>query len=174
MWTQGLTFARQEIYHFNHTFSLFVLVIFQIGSHTFCLGPALDHDLPSYASWVAGIRCSCQHTWLICWDGVLVNFCLGWPWTLILPEKLGLQGCTNTPGPRALNFYIANCNFPICKMGINITTYLCRITVEKYMRCLWRDSNKVSWLVKDHHNKGFSHMSCPPCVTIYAPAEESL
>jgi hypothetical protein len=56
----------------------------------------LDHDLPTCASWVAGITNVSHHAWLVfeMGDG-LTNFCLHWPQTSILlsllPKLLGLQ-----------------------------------------------------------------------------------
>jgi hypothetical protein len=50
----------------------------------------LDHSSPICASW-----CSWDDRWVplhtaIDWDGVLGTFCLGWPWTTILPISTSL------------------------------------------------------------------------------------
>jgi hypothetical protein len=38
VWTLGLALARKVLYHLNHTPTLFTVVIFQIGSCSFCSG----------------------------------------------------------------------------------------------------------------------------------------
>jgi hypothetical protein len=45
---------------------LLVSVIFQIGSHTFCLGLTSDHHPPTYASLIAGITGACHCSQLAC------------------------------------------------------------------------------------------------------------
>jgi hypothetical protein len=42
----------------------------------FCLAQALDHDPPIYASHIAGIAGVNLHTWLVCWDKVVLTFLL--------------------------------------------------------------------------------------------------
>jgi hypothetical protein len=44
----------------------FASVIFQIGSCTFCLGPALDLHPFTYASHIAEIKGMNHHDWLVC------------------------------------------------------------------------------------------------------------
>jgi hypothetical protein len=69
LWTQGFTFAMQELYHMSYSASLsFVLVMFEISSGPFELTPSIGD----------------RHTSLcraIGWNGVSRAFCQGWPWT---------------------------------------------------------------------------------------------
>jgi hypothetical protein len=52
---------------------------------SFCTGPALDCDLPTYASWVAEITDIHHHAQLACWGKVSLTLLQGCPWTAILP-----------------------------------------------------------------------------------------
>jgi hypothetical protein len=84
-WNQSLTLAKQVLYHLSRgSQPFFVLVIFQIGSHEFCLGLALDVDSPTSTSPVTVITDVFHHVWLVLWDRALLNFCFSWPWTVIL------------------------------------------------------------------------------------------
>lgn len=86
---------------------LLTLVIFWIGSHYF-LGLALDWKLPTYASSRAGVTDVHHLTQLICCDGVLLTFCSGRPWSMILSIVTslvagitGVRHCTQ-PSSRVL------------------------------------------------------------------------
>jgi hypothetical protein len=71
IWTQGLSY-RQALYHLSHTHSPFLL--FWLGSHSFCLGPALGCGLPTCTSHVAETTGTSHHMWLIGWNGVTAHF----------------------------------------------------------------------------------------------------
>jgi hypothetical protein len=78
VWTQGLVFARQKLYHLSHATSPFCFgyvsdsLVFLPGAGLRCSPSA--YGLPN--SWITDICC---HTWLIGWDRVLITFCTGWP-----------------------------------------------------------------------------------------------
>jgi hypothetical protein len=88
--------------------ALFCLSYFSDRVLCFCLGLALHHNPPIYASQVAWITVP-PHP--VCWDGVLLTFCPGWPWTVILPNSVsqvtGIMVCTAMPS----NFHSLNWNF---------------------------------------------------------------
>jgi hypothetical protein len=87
LWTQGLTLARQAIYHWSHSLPPSALVIFfgwGIGSCTVLPGAGLGWQ-SSYLCFLCVGTSGLHHlTWLVCWDGVPLTFCLDWPWTMIL------------------------------------------------------------------------------------------
>jgi hypothetical protein len=56
-WTQSFVVARQVLYHLSYTYiPFFALVIFQIGSHAFWPGLALDYNLPTFATHLTGLQ----------------------------------------------------------------------------------------------------------------------
>jgi hypothetical protein len=61
----------------------FLLYYFWIGSYDFAL-VGLDCLSLVGAFCVARRPGICQHTQLTSWDGVLITFCPGWSWTIIL------------------------------------------------------------------------------------------
>jgi hypothetical protein len=68
-------------YHFRHTLIPFCLVIFYAWEN-------LDCDPPCYTSHVAGITDLPNHAQLLFVEmGDSWTFCLGWPWTVILPNS---------------------------------------------------------------------------------------
>jgi hypothetical protein len=79
----GPMLARQTVYHLSHTPTLFTSGIFpSIVLHFFVW--QLDCDPPIYPSGVAGITDMHNHAQFIDWNRVLLTFCLGWPWTVVL------------------------------------------------------------------------------------------
>jgi hypothetical protein len=84
-----------------------IQLFFSTGSHFFffflCLGLVSGHDPITYASHVAGITGAHHHTWLICWDEVMLTFFPGWPQTRILPistsQVAGIIGVNHHPWP---------------------------------------------------------------------------
>lgn len=59
------------------------------GSPIFVWGPPWTGILPPMVSCIAGTAGVHHHDQLTGWDGVLLTFCSGWPWTVIL--QVGLQ-----------------------------------------------------------------------------------
>jgi hypothetical protein len=47
-----------------------------------------------------------QHTWLVCWDKVLLTFCLGWPWTAELTSDSQVDWITRMHHQALLYFLI--------------------------------------------------------------------
>jgi hypothetical protein len=43
-------------------------------------------DFSTMVSHLAGMTDMCHHIQLIGWNGVLLTLCLGWSWTVILPD----------------------------------------------------------------------------------------
>jgi hypothetical protein len=82
-WTQGLTLASQTLYHLSHApNSFYALDIFWIEFHIFCRLAFGHAPLITYVFFRAGFT-SVYHHWHICWDGISLTFCMGWPWTMI-------------------------------------------------------------------------------------------
>jgi hypothetical protein len=82
-----------------------------------CCHPGLTscHDVPTNATHIAGIRGTSHHAQIICWDGVLPTFFLGWPQSMIHPiftfcvEEIKLW--VTMTGPMAYNnFWIRTKN----------------------------------------------------------------
>jgi hypothetical protein len=70
VWTQGLAFARQALYHFSHIPhpqppALSAVAIFQIGSHAFLPRLILNWSPSTYTSHIAGMTGRCHCAWLI-------------------------------------------------------------------------------------------------------------
>jgi hypothetical protein len=85
-WTQSLALARQVLYHLSYAPSLFCFwLLFDSGSHMYAQ-VHLDSNPPiTYASHIAEVTGACCHDqYFISWDGFLITFCLGWPWTMVL------------------------------------------------------------------------------------------
>jgi hypothetical protein len=59
---------------FTTWITLLPFLTFQVGCHAFFLGLALDHNPPTYASWIAGITDVYCHAQLVCWDRKPANF----------------------------------------------------------------------------------------------------
>jgi hypothetical protein len=78
----GFVIARLLFYHFEPFLQPFSFRLFSDRFSHFLPGPASDCDPPPYASHIATIIGICHHTNLICGDGILLTFCLGW--TLIM------------------------------------------------------------------------------------------
>jgi hypothetical protein len=79
IWTQGFEFARQVLYYLNHILSQKFLLYFSGRILCFCLGLASDWNSPTQdlpCSWDSGHM---PLTWLVCWGGILLAFCLAWP-----------------------------------------------------------------------------------------------
>jgi hypothetical protein len=51
------------------------------GAPSFLPGLASDCNLLTYASHIARITVVKHHAHLVCWDMVMLTFCMGWPWT---------------------------------------------------------------------------------------------
>jgi hypothetical protein len=64
--------------------AVFTLIIFQVRSHAFCLDLVSDFDPTVYASQGDGATAVHHHVCLVCWDGLSLHFCPGWPWSMIL------------------------------------------------------------------------------------------
>jgi hypothetical protein len=99
VWNQDLAFARQVLYHMSHTRTLFALVIFHIGSCIF----ARSRPGTTILLFIT------PHSWsyqpkapklVICWDGVLVTFCLGWSWMVII-----MISAAGVPGIAGVSHY---------------------------------------------------------------------
>jgi hypothetical protein len=78
------------------------LVIFWIESHSFLLGPAqIFMLLCMLLLWTGSATGAYYHTQLICWDGILLTFCLGclklWSSWSLPPKLLGLQARARVP-----------------------------------------------------------------------------
>jgi hypothetical protein len=62
---------------------------------------------PIYANHVAGNYRCVYHAWLVCWDGILLAFCLGWPRTSMFlistSQVTGITGGTTVPGLESQN-----------------------------------------------------------------------
>jgi hypothetical protein len=84
IWTEVLALVSQSLNHLSHTPSPFLFSYSLDESTCFCLGLALDHDLPTYTSCVTDIADLLHYTQLIFWEGVLLTFFPGWPQTVIL------------------------------------------------------------------------------------------
>jgi hypothetical protein len=75
-------FARQALYHLNHSQPSLLLVIFQIGS-------CIYHDPPLSASWVAGSTGVHHHVWvtmlliMLLLPKLVLNF---WVQVILLPQ----------------------------------------------------------------------------------------
>jgi hypothetical protein len=114
VWTQGLAFARQALYHLSHDPNHFLLsVIFYIGSYTFYSELVSDHDPHTYASHIAWIIEMTHHALLVCWDGVSLTFCLSWPRTMIFPistsQVAGITGMYHHTCAQKLNYFEPKC-----------------------------------------------------------------
>jgi hypothetical protein len=84
--TQILAIARQVLYHLNYTTHPVLLSLFFKSGLTLYLGQ--PGSWASYLCFLCSLLCRDDghnhRTWLMDWDGVLWNFCLAWPWTVIL------------------------------------------------------------------------------------------
>jgi hypothetical protein len=75
--------AGQVPYHLNHTLALFCLVIFQISLVLFWPNQTESPFSFLYLLHSWNYRCIPPHQ--VCWDGVSLMVCPGWPWTANLP-----------------------------------------------------------------------------------------
>jgi hypothetical protein len=86
--------VRQVVYHLSHSPSPFCF-IFQIESCVFAQASLRLQSSVSYVSEITGVILSYPfiidlkyyHTWVICWHGILLTFCWGWPPNLYLPRS---------------------------------------------------------------------------------------
>jgi hypothetical protein len=85
--------------------ALLPLGIIQIGSHVF-----VQVGLRLCSSYMTGITDMYHHTWLICWDEVLLPFCLDWSWAVILPISAswvaGITGVGHNTAPSYAHSFI--------------------------------------------------------------------
>jgi hypothetical protein len=110
--------------------ALFGLVIFQVWSH-FCLGPASDHDLPTYNLHIAGTACPPHHSQLIDRDGVSLTFCPAWPHTVILPiSAFSEVEITNESFLPSGKDSLSLKEFWVCKLG-QVCELIKYLTLEK-------------------------------------------
>jgi hypothetical protein len=96
-----------------------LLVISEIGSCEvfFLAWVRLDLNPPIYACRVLGITGVHHHTWIFCWDGVLLTFsCPSWPQTTIPPISTAratgiiiMSPCIQPKNKRLLRVYKIPC-----------------------------------------------------------------
>jgi hypothetical protein len=98
VWTQGFVLVKQTLYHLTPSSSPFCFSYFSDRVSWFLPGPALDHDLLTYAPQVAGIKVYTSMPGLFAVMGVGSHqVYLGWPWTVILlPVASHVAGMTGT------------------------------------------------------------------------------
>jgi hypothetical protein len=92
--------ARQELYHLSYVPSPFAFSLFFKQGLILLLWLTSDCYPPTSTFWVLGTHRPVPPCSACFWDRVLLTFCLGWTWTVIilslLPEELGLQSHTTT------------------------------------------------------------------------------
>jgi hypothetical protein len=79
-WTRNFVLPKQALYDLSYASS--------------SLGFSYSHKGSRVFSLIVGITGACHHTWVICWDGVLVSFCLGCSSIVSLPICLLSAGIT--------------------------------------------------------------------------------
>jgi hypothetical protein len=84
VWTQDLALVGRHSNTWITPSTLFALVIFQIGSSFFAQEPTSGGNPPTSALYIAGTIDVHYHLWLICWKGISLSFCPGWPQTIVL------------------------------------------------------------------------------------------
>jgi hypothetical protein len=109
LWLLGMNFSFEP-----YSWPFLTLVIFQIGSLTFCSGrPQTTILLPLCLPYTQlELQAKCYQAELVCWDGgrVLLVFCTDWPWTIILlisnSQVAGIIGMSPHAWPKKKSFII--------------------------------------------------------------------
>jgi hypothetical protein len=120
VWTQGLHLLSKHSTTWPTPLILFALVSFLDRVSCFC--PGCPGPQSSYFHFHSSQDYRHALPYLVC-----LTFCLGWPQILIFlsvpSEQLGLQVCTNTPGPSSvIEIYSI--------LSLFIVTLLCNRTPE--------------------------------------------
>jgi hypothetical protein len=103
IWTWGLALARYGLIH-STPFSFFCLDYFSNSLVIFAQGRLWTMI---FLSMLPHSRDHKDHSrehyyvWLVCWYGISLTFCLGWPWTMIL-----LFSTSSVAGITGMNYYI--------------------------------------------------------------------
>jgi hypothetical protein len=80
--------ARQALWHSNQTPSpFFASIIFSDGGLASLPGAGLGLGFSYLQLLGAGMTETCHRACLICWDGILITFCLDWPQNMIRPTS---------------------------------------------------------------------------------------
>jgi hypothetical protein len=93
---------------------------------SFCQGLASDHGSSTYASQVAGITTIHHYNQLVGWDGVFLNFCLGWLQTYHVADIIGTR--QHTWPYIKTKFLFSSENYPVeshfHRLGCTFSSYL--------------------------------------------------